>query len=340
MPIKKRISTLLGLDKKTPQTAQVQKSNKPTRGATTARPARSDATNQPPAQKPAIGQLKPLRSMAPRTVGLSSPPDDQLPAVGLERTIIKTNEDANLERPHTLVNASTAVISQESALNDQFTKSHWQQTPLHRNHQQQLCLLDNVPSTNITHEFAGEPELSTTTHDPVVTETVHQSHKHQLHRKITHEKHLFQHEKLVQPIVHNVTAEQVLHSQQLPELRHQSTKMQISAVHEEDLKRKIERHIQNVPAKKADTHVYEECPPHLHEIVHRHIIREIHPVIRREVHVPHLHQDYQHLHEIHYDPIMYKDLEILETLSYNAWQAQMQKSGVRTEMNKPAFTDF
>ena len=170
-------------------------------------------------------------------------------------------------------------------------------------------------ATNITHEYAGEPEISITTHDPVVTETVHQSHKHKLQRKITHEKHLFQHEKAVQPIIESITAEQVLHSQQLPELKHQSTKMQASAVHEEDLKRKVEQYIQTLPEKKHDIHEYEESLPHLQEIVHRHIIREIHAVIRRDVHVPHLHQDYQHIHEIHFEPVQYKDLDILETLT-------------------------
>ena len=346
MPIKKRISRLFGLNSTVPPAANVQQKGKPSKEATAGR-SRNDARHAQaagtaPVQKPAVGDLKSLRSMASRNAGVSQPSAsdaNHLPVV--KRTIVKINEDATFERPNTVTNSSLTNTEHNIDFpTDQFSNSHWQQTPLHRHHQQQLCYLDDVPSTNITHEYAGEPELSITTQDPAVTEIVHHSHKHQLQRKITHEKHLFQHETAVQPIFHEVTAEQILHSQQLPELRHQSTKMQASAVHEEDLQRKIQNHIKSVPENKPDSHVYEECAPHVHEIVHRHIIREIHPVIRRDVHVPHLHQDYQHLHEIHYNPIIYKDLEILETLSYDAWQAQTQKSDVRIEMNKPAFTDF
>lgn len=360
MPIKKRIYKLLGLDGDSvtqrpaqrptqhPTQRPTQQSRKPAKAGTSVAPTKARVTTpagQPSqAPKPAIGQLKPLRSMAPRNAETSQP---AAPRTVIERTVVQTNDENRSNKPNAVINRSLSPIIESvadklgSAPEHQISDSHWQQTQLYRNYQQGCCHLDNVPATNITHEYAGEPELSITTHDPVVTERVHESHKHQLQRKITHEKHLFQHEKAVQPILESITAEQVLHSQQLPELKHHSTKMQASAVHEEDLKRKVEQYIQTLPEKKHDIHEYEETLPHLHEIVHRHIIREIHPVIRRDVHVPHLHQDFQYLHETHYEPVQYKDLEILETLSYDAWQTRMQELGISNPVqNKPAFVDF
>ncbi len=344
MPIKKRIYKLLGLDNNQVPQRPTQQSRKPVqpKANTSVPPSKLRVTTAPPvvpapqAHKPAVGELKSLRSMAPRNAHQVAPQLVMPPVV--ERTVIQTNDDRILpNKPIASTNSINASVSNVGSPEDQFSDSHWQHTQLHRNYQQGCCHLDNVPDTNITHEYAGEPDLSITTHDPIVTETVHQSHKHQLQRKITHEKHLFQHEKAVQPILESITAEPVLHSQQLPELKHHSTQMQASAVHEKDLKGKVEQYIQTLPEKKHDVHEYEESLPHLHEIVHRHIIREIHPVIRRDVHVPHLHQDYQHLHEIHYTPVQYKDLEILDTLSYDAWQTRM---GTYKPMNKPAFTDF
>ena len=126
MPIKERIYKLLGLEpsnNQVPQRRLEQQSRKPVqpKGNASVLPSKrvtgaTPANPVPQAHKPTIGELKPLRSMAPRNAQpiaaqpVAAQPVAPRPAMPtiVERTVIQTNTDMNI--PNKPIPNSDSII--------------------------------------------------------------------------------------------------------------------------------------------------------------------------------------------------------------------------------------
>ncbi len=164
--------------------------------------------------------------------------------------------------------------------------------------------------------------------DPVIKESTTHSFEHRLHRDILHEKHVYEHEHIVQPVREYVTGNSEIHQVTLPALEHVHDHRLCSVEVDESNRQVLSKLSSMTTAAKTpsrDTHSHVEETPAVREVIIRHITREFHPVIERYIKFPHVVNEHQFAKEIHKDHASHRTLIIKDAITADAWRDMLTK---------------
>lgn len=186
------------------------------------------------------------------------------------------------------------------------------------------CLLESGGRSGrqaIVTESDMSREAIHTVNEPVVNLKREHHYEHRLQRHILHERHIYEHEHVLQPVRERVTEQLSEQTDSFPASFHEHTHAPDDNHHATRTQARsvVDKGTKVSEITLPEVHRYVEEEPIIREVIIRHLTKEIHPVIERHVIIPHRVLETQVVKEVHHEPLLHRDVVVADHLSVEEW---------------------